>query len=217
MTPVVTGDVQVTITAIDTVTVGVPIVGTAPLIVHQWAAKARQMMLDNMQGRKQPKQPKDPDADFESSIYRHDDGGHGFPVLAFKNATVEASRLYGKSVTKVGLRQTLFFQAEYSKSAGQSLVRLDTTDPTMREDVVRVGMGGTDLRYRAEYPADWQSTLIVKYVKSSLTQLSVLSLIEAAGLTVGVGEWRPERDGDFGTYKIDTTREIETFGGGIVL
>ena len=46
---------------------------------------------------------------------------------------------------------------------------------------------------------------IVTYVTSALTRGSVLSLIDAGGMGVGVGEWRPEKDGDFGTYAIDQT------------
>ena len=45
----------------------IEITGTAPLIVHRWSEKARQMMLDAQQGRKNPKQPKDPIADFEAT------------------------------------------------------------------------------------------------------------------------------------------------------
>jgi len=26
---------------------------------------------------------------------------------------------------------------------------------------------------------------------------------------VGVGEWRPEKRGDFGTFQIDSTREVQ--------
>jgi hypothetical protein len=42
-----------------------------------------------------------------------------------------------------------------------------------------------------------------------LTRESVLSLVEAGGMGVGIGEWRPERKGDFGTYAIDETRDVE--------
>lgn len=200
----------VAISRIDAETLIVPIVGTAPLIMHNWSEKAKRQMLDNMQGRKAPKEPKDPQAEYEAAFYLTKGGGYGFPVLAFKAATVEASRFYGKNVTKVGLRQTLFFTGEYSDKANQSLVPI-TGEPKMREDVVRVGMSGTDLRYRPEF-SEWSTVLTVTYVKSSLTRDSVLSLIDAGGLGTGVGEWRPERDGDFGTYRIDPTREVEING-----
>lgn len=200
----------VVIDPIDSETLTVPIIGTAPLIMHAWSEKAKRQMLDAMQGRKTPKQAKDPNAEYEAAFYRTKDGGYGFPVLAFKAATVEASRFYGKTVTKVGLRQTLFFTGEYSPTAGQSLVAI-TGEPQMREDVVRVGISGTDLRYRPEFP-EWSTQLTVTYVKSSLTRDSVLSLIDAGGLGTGIGEWRPEKDGDFGTYRVDPTRTVEVIG-----
>lgn len=81
----------------------------------------------------------------------------------------------------------------------------------MREDVVRLGRSGTDLRYRPEF-WPWSATLRVTYFPTVLTRSSVLSLIDAGGLAVGVGEWRPERDGTFGTFRIDTDREVEVEG-----
>lgn len=204
-------DAQVQISQIDAETLTVPILGTAPLIVHNWSEKAKRAMLDAMQGRKQPKEPKNPEAEYEAAFYRTKDGGFGFPVLAFKAATVEASRFYGKTVTKVGLRQSLFFTAEYSPTANMQLVAI-VGEPHMREDVVRVGMSGTDLRYRPEFP-EWTTDLTVTYVKSSLTRDSVLSLIDAGGLGTGVGEWRPEKDGNFGTYRIDPTRDVTILSG----
>ena len=200
-------EAQVSITKIGTETLRVPILGTAPLIVHKFSEKAKRQMLDAMQGRKTPKQPKDPDADYDSALYLHDDGGFGFPVIAFKAATVGAARFYGKAVPMTALRQFVFMDAEFSKVAGQKLARI-IGEPRMREDVVRVGMGGSDLRYRPEF-TEWQTSLEVTYVSSMLTRESVLSLIEAGGMGVGVGEWRPEKNGDFGTYQIDSTRDVE--------
>lgn len=79
--------------------------GTAPLIVHRWSEKARQMMLDAQQGKKNPKQPKDPQQDFETSMYRFEDGGHGFPIMAFKSAMVKGgARVFGKAVKMTELR-----------------------------------------------------------------------------------------------------------------
>lgn len=197
---------QLSISRIGTETLRVPLVGTAPLIVHKFSEKAKRQMLDAMQGRKTPKVAKDPEADYLSSMYRHDDDGYGMPVIAFKAATVSAARFYDKSVSMTALRQFMFFDAEFSKVEGQKMARI-VGDPHMREDVVRVGMGGTDLRYRAEF-TEWQTSVDITYVVSQLTRDSVLSLVDAGGMGVGVGEWRPEKKGDFGTYSIDQTREV---------
>ena len=197
---------QVVIDQIAAETLTVPIVGTAPLLVHKFSEKAKRQMLDNMQGRKSPKQAKDPKAEYEAAFYRLKDGDYGFPAIAFKAATVSASRFYGKSVTMTALRQFVFVHGEPSED-GQQMVRI-AGEPVMREDVVRVGMGGTDLRYRPQF-SEWSTSLEVTYVTSALTRDSLLSLIDAGGLGVGVGEWRPEKKGDFGTYRIDPTRDVQ--------
>jgi len=187
----------------------VPIVGTAPLIVHNFSAKARRQMLDGMQGVKTPKEPKNPEAEYEAAFYRMNDGSYGFPVTAFKAATVGAARFYGKDVKMTELRQCLFMHGHVSEHEPQQLVRV-YGDPRMREDVVRIGgmSRGTDLRYRPEF-FPWAVQLDIVYVKSSLTRDSLLSLIDAGGMGIGVGEWRPERRGEFGTYRIDPDGKVE--------
>lgn len=184
----------------------VPLIGTSPLIVHRFSEKAKRQMLDNMQGRKSPKVAKDPEREYRDAFYRLEDDTPGLPVIAFKNATVSAANFYGKSVTKVGLRQTMFVQGELG-SDGQMLARI-IGEAHMREDVVRLGRSGSDLRYRPEF-TQWRVMLDVTYVTSALTRSSILSLIDAGGMGVGVGEWRPERNGAFGTYRIDPDRDVE--------
>lgn len=185
----------------------VPIVGTSPLIMHRFSEKAKRQMLDNMTGRKTPKEIKDPTAEYEAAFYRTKDGeGYGFPVIAFKAATIGGARFYGKSVTMTALRQALFLRGDVGAD-GQQVAIIDG-EPRMREDVVRVGRGGADLRYRPEF-AEWTTVLDVLYVTAMITRNSVLSLIDAGGMGVGVGEWRPEKSGDFGTYRIDPSREVE--------
>jgi len=186
----------------------VPIVGITPLIVSKFSEKAKRKMLDAQQGRKSPKEIRDPNADYEASLYRLPDG-YGFPTTAFKLATVGAARFYGKDVQMTSLRQFLWFAGEMSDIESQSLVRIDG-EPKMREDYVRLAgpSRGADLRYRGEF-RDWQAALRITYVTSSLSRESVLSLVDAGGMGVGVGEWRPERKGDFGVYEIDEDRPVQ--------
>jgi hypothetical protein len=199
-------DAVVQIDKIAAETIRVPIVGTTPLIVHRFSEKAKRQMLDNMQGRKTPKEPKNPEAEYEAAFYRFKDDTFGMPVTAFKQATVGGARFYGKQVTMTALKQFLFFRGEPGVD-GMGLAPI-TGEPEMREDVVTVGRGGTDLRYRPIFN-EWSTHLDVTFVTSALTRGSVLSLIDAGGMGVGVGEWRPEKNGDFGTYRIDPSKEVE--------
>lgn len=198
---------------IDAETLRVPIIGTAPLIVHNFSEKSRRQMLDAQQGKKKVKEIRDPRAEFEAAFYRmaSEDGSDrfGFPVTAFKAATTGAARFYDKSVTMTALRQFIFMRGELTKADPQMLVQI-MGEPEMREDVVRLGgpSRSADLRYRPMFP-EWSCTLEVTFVKSSIDRNSVLSLIDAGGMGIGVGEWRPEKRGEFGTYAVDTSKEIE--------
>ncbi len=196
------------ITPIDKIsaeTLLIPIRGTAPLVVHRFSEKAKLEMLHATQGKKTPRQPKNPQAEYEAAFYRLKDGEPGFPSLAFKAATVGGARFYGKQITMTALKQLAFFTGEPGAD-GHYYVRI-FGEPQMREDVVRVGRG-SDLRYRPQF-TDWFAILTVTYVSSMLTRGSLLSLVDAGGLGVGVGEWRPEKGGDFGTYEIDSTKKVE--------
>jgi hypothetical protein len=193
------------LTPIDVGLIQVPITGTAALIVNRFSEKAKRQLLDKAQGRKSPRIAKDPEAEYQAAFYRFADGGYGIPAIAFKSATVGGARFFA-AITMTALKQFLFFKGEVGID-GQQLVRI-VGEPRMREDVVRIGKGtGTELRYRPEFP-EWSAVLDVVFVRAALTTGSILSLIDAGGLGVGVGEWRPERDGAFGTYEIDKDKEV---------
>ena len=82
----------------------------------------------------------------------------------------------------------------------------ETDDPIMREDIVRVGAGSTDLRYRPEF-AEWAMVLTLEYDSKALTQEAILNLIDRAGVGVGLGEWRPEKGGEYGRFEVDVNFE----------
>ena len=192
----------------------IPIIGTTPLIMHNFSEKARKQMLDGMQGKKKVKEPKNPQAEYEAAFYRIADENsgdrdrYGFPVVGFKAATIGGARFYGKSISMTALKQFLFYKGLMTKADPQMLVEIHG-EPEMREDVVRLSgpSRSPDLRYRPMF-REWSTTLTVTYVKSSIDKSSVLSLIEAGGMGVGVGEWRPEKSGEFGTYRINPDREV---------
>lgn len=204
--PVDEGAAIAPIDKIGTETLLVPIRGTAPLVVHRFSEKAKLEMLHAAQGKKTPKQPKDPVAEYEAAFYRLKSGEPGFPALGFKAATVGGARFYGKQITMAALRQLIFFTGEPGAD-GHYYVQI-MGEPIMREDVVRIGRGGSDMRYRPQF-TEWDAILTVTFVSSMLTRGSLLSLIDAGGLGVGVGEWRPERGGDFGTFEIDASKKVE--------
>jgi hypothetical protein len=187
----------------------VTVKGTAPLIVHKFAEKARIQMLDAMQGRKKAKEHRDPNADFEGARHRLEDGRDGFPATGFKAAIVAGARYFDdKRLSMTILKQSIFVTGE-----GPDMlvpIKYDGVEPKMREDFVRVGISGTDLRYRPQYD-DWSAELQVVYLPTLLSLDSVVALVDAGGLG-GIGDWRPSSKhsatGVFGTFEVDNSVEI---------
>lgn len=191
-------------------TIDVPIIGDSGLICHAWSAKAKKQMLDKqMKKATAGKTAKDPWADFCETLYwldgmpekpGEDDvmtGRFGFPSIAFKAAAVTAVTTMG-SMTKVMARQAFHIAGEFVEILGPA--------PSMREDMARVGMGTADIRHRAEFET-WGAILRVSHNANVLSAEQVISLIEAGGFGVGVGDWRPEKDGVNGRFHVAKTGE----------
>lgn len=174
------------------------IVSDAALICHAWSKKAIEQMLGKQMGTPTAgKENKDPERDYEESLYTFPGGGFGFPSIAFKNAAVTACTSLGKAVTKVAARQCFHVVGE--------LVRIEG-EPRPRQDMVRVGMGVADVRFRGEFP-EWRAVLRIRYNSRVLNASQIVNLFNTAGFAVGVGEWRPERDGAFGLFHVESVVE----------
>lgn len=178
-------------------TMTLTLIGDSGLICHAWSEKAKRAMLDKqMKKAKSGREAKDPEADYQSSLYRLGDG-YGFPSVAFKDAAVTACTSTG-SITKVAARQAFHVVGEMVPIEGE---------PRMREDMVRVGMGTADIRYRGEFE-NWRATLTVRFNANVLSAEQILNLFNTAGFGVGIGEWRPEKDGSHGMFHVATGKEM---------
>lgn len=192
-----TAETTVTIQAIDIRHIRIKLVGDSPLISHRWSDKAKKMMLEKQTKRaRQAKEAKDPEQDFKDSLYIHPEGGYGFPAVAFKSSAVSSCRYADMKMTEA--RGAFHVQGE--------LVPIDGDEPTPREDMVRIGMGTADIRYRGEF-VNWSATLPITYNARAISPEQIINLFNIAGFGVGVGEWRPERDGQYGRFHVASTDE----------
>lgn len=151
-----------------------------------------------MKVAKKGREAKDPQRDFEDSIYHHPDGGYGFPSVAFKNAAVSACRFTDGTKMTVA-RGAFHVEGEF--------VKIEGAEPSPREDMVRVGMGTADIRYRAEFKG-WKANVRLSYNKHALSSAQIVNLFNLAGFGVGIGEWRPEKDGQFGRFHVANETEV---------
>jgi len=176
----------------------ITLIGDSALISHRWSEKAKKEMLDKqMKVAKTAKQAKDPEQDYRDSLYIDPDGGYGFPCVAFKAAAVGACRFVD------GIKMT---EARGAFHVVGELAHIDG-EPEMREDMVRVGMGTADIRYRGEFKT-WRTILTVAYNADAISTGQIINLFNLAGFGVGVGEWRPEKDGSYGRFHVAQEGEL---------
>lgn len=186
-----TNDVVVTLSAPDIRTVTIPIVGTASLVSNRWSQKAIRQILDTQQKKpKGPKSIKNPEEDYLGSLYNLENGKYGFPSIAFKSAMVRAGTYADMKMTF--LRGAFHIMGEFVEIIGT---------PVMRQDMVRVGMGSADIRFRGEFK-EWEVELPITYNAGVISVAQLMNLVMLAGFSVGVGEWRPEKNGQWGTFRL---------------
>jgi hypothetical protein len=169
--------------------------GTAPLIQHNWSEKALNMLrMTSAERRKQPKVARDPSGEGSAACYRTESGEYGLPAMAVKSAMIQVAH------RDAGLPRTTVRKAIRFREAG--VIPMHCSEPKIREDVCRVGMNQTDLRYRPEF-SEWSAEITFLYDADLLTISDVINLVNRAGFSVGIGEWRPEKDGEYGTFEVD--------------
>ncbi len=173
--------------------------GTSPLIMHQWSEKAKREMRDKQQGGKKTKtrEKREPEAEAKAATYVDDNGRIGIPGMAFKSALVTAAHK-DIGIEKTLVRKALFLVTKDS----DKILPIEGSDPVVREDMVRVGMGSADMRYRPEF-SEWTCQIELEVDSELLQRDDVLALVDRAGFGVGICEWRPEKGGEYGRFEID--------------
>ena len=169
------------------------LVSDSPLISHRWSEKSKKEIRDKQQKKaKTARDIRDPNAEFEDSLYHIEGGGYGFPAVAFKAAAVNACS-HVDGITKVHARGAFHIMCE--------LVTIEGDKPVQREDMVRVGMGVADLRYRGEFKK-WHCKVPIRYNANVLSLEQITNIFDTAGFSTGVGEWRPQKNGDYGMFHV---------------
>jgi hypothetical protein len=206
----------IVIKSLDIKKVKIKIVGDTPLIVHAWSEKAKRMMLETQMKATKTKarEIRDPYSEFINAMYWitpicegnpeafnkavKNGAMWGFPANSIKIAGNAAAYRNGWVKNQMQLRGSYFLKSEYG-----DLARIEGDAPIIREDMVRIGNGSADLRYRPEF-RNWSMNLILEYnAGGEMTLEQIINVINAGGYSVGLGEWRPEKDGDFGRYHVE--------------
>ncbi|NIP94018.1 MAG: hypothetical protein GWO24_11415, partial [Akkermansiaceae bacterium] len=187
------------------------IVGISPLMVNQFPEKAMREMEDKGKGVKTKRPPRNPKESFNAARYQgvkykpakgRAITADGFRADGIKKAVVSAAKFLD-GVFMTTLRGSLFV------NLGEELVPImngkGACKPEMDRRPVRLaGPSRTaDIRYRPIYH-DWSIPVKVLFDPSLIDEVSIVRLFTRAGISVGIGENRPEKGGQYGMFRPET-------------
>lgn len=147
----------------------------------------------------------------------------GFPLSGIKQAAISAAYRMGWVKDKMSLRGAFFIEpSENGYYAGdlalndtrtridiipnvyhnEPMIEVKSDMPVMRQDMVKVGMGAADIRYRGEFQ-NWSAEFMLSFNENGNYSLEhIVNFLNAGGYVCGIGEWRPERDGQYGMFHV---------------
>lgn len=196
----------IVIPEIKTKVLNISVIGTSELIVHRFSSKSLKQMEDKQQGKAQHKKAaKKPREDWQECLYPVPGKKNtwGVPALAFKNACVSAAR-YIEGLNMTFTRGCFHVLGDILPILNPKTGRPAkvTFKDNCRTDIVRIGPSKVaDVRYRPFFP-DWRIDLDIRYNSNVITPEQIANLLNVAGFSVGICEWRPEKNGNFGMFEV---------------
>ncbi len=177
--------------------VTVHLLGTSGLWINRMSKKARESLLMGSK-RDRLELKHDMREEFHSSyIEAEPDMPTALAFLgdAFKGAVVEVAADM-PAVTKASIERLVSVPDERIALYGK---------PYLRASVVRCADRNQtpDIRTRTYLPK-WAAKVTFDYVRPKFKMTTVLTLIGNAGLTIGIGDWRRQKGGRFGGWRVVT-------------
>jgi len=177
----------------------ITIVGQSPLMVNNFAQKSKVEMLEkHLKKAKGPREARDVRGEVEAALYKLPNGKYGIPASGIKNCAVSACRfIEGVAMTRA---KGAFFVIEDANG----LVQIDSKKYEIDERPVSIGTFGNKkkmIRFRPRFD-EWSCTFEVLYNPDILSADQLVNLFNHAGFSVGLCEYRPERSGSYGMFKV---------------
>ncbi len=183
----------VMVPAMDIGVLRLKLIGTTPLLTNKFSDAALKKIIDKQGSVAKNKKHdvRNPEQEFKDSQYRVG-RKHVFPSNAFIQAAVRAGK--GVGINMTDSRSAFRAMGEY--------VEIKSDPPFMATHTIRLPNKAGGVAYRAQYD-DWTAELMLTFDRAFLSEAEVVNLMNRAGWGVGVGAWRPEKSGTFGTFKVE--------------
>ena len=189
-------------------TVNITIEGVSPLLVHRFT-DAAQMAATSGTRASIATDSESPRDQAELSLYRSEEGVIGIPQPNVFRCIIDAGKFFKAGRSKVttqksslipacvGIRELFLpLESEGGWKVDTRPVRIPAT-------------GGRILRHRPCYD-DWRLGFTVDLDDSLIGLKLFREIVDAAGMRIGLGDFRPDTKGPFGKFKITKWANGET-------
>lgn len=177
------------------------VLGVSPMIMNRFSQKAWQELLFPSARRSRATLESalkhDPIAEFRGALYRNRDPKQPalfhIPNGAFHQVLCNAGiDIPGAAKAKL----------ERLTSVVETQVNVFGVPQLFMSMVRNSDMNRTpDVRTRPVFP-EWACTVTIRYVKSLVTEKTIANLFGASGVIGGIGDWRPQKGGSFGAFRV---------------
>jgi hypothetical protein len=186
-------------------TIEVEIRGTSALLIHRFGEEAEQQKKSRRIEMKQ----RDPREEAKRNAYIASDGTYYFSAFAIPNAMGAA----GANHKATGTRKTLRFVVPSAvRMAADTVTILNGNGPakTFEVDSRPVTIPATKgriLRHRPRF--DQWGAKFTLFVDDDLLSIDMAhQLLNECGTSIGIGDFRPEKRGPFGTFRVTSFEQI---------
>lgn len=202
-------DVAIDPLRIAIITVPIENFPTSPIVFHRKGADLKdEFRKRKTEGTKVRKREiVKPEEEALKCLYLCEDGGYGIPATALKNAMVSAAHA-NIGLPKTELRKSIFVvpddPGDPDHSCPGGLIRLNAPGGyRVREDLVVLSRGASDLRWRPEF-SEWSAEVRIQFLENRISPETIINLVELAGFGIGLCEGRPEKKGalEWGRFRV---------------
>ena len=190
----------IVIEPVQTGTMTCALIGTRPLIMNAMSEKVRQELIlpkgRKTTAEKQANLKHNPLEEYQNSVYTIRDESCLLGVMssAIKGAMMTAA-LDMPGTRKAQIGRLVYVMGDYTPVYGVPQMFMSVTRSA---DINHT----PDVRTRAIVP-EWAALVTIQYVQPLLNATGVLNLLNAGGMTAGIGDWRPQKGaGTYGQFRI---------------
>lgn len=186
--------------------INIEIRGTSPLLIHRFGDHAEQAKAT----RRMQVDSADPRAEATKNAYIAKDGTFYFSAFAIPNAMGSA----GSNHKMRGSRKTLRFVVPSAvRMSSDTVTILNGAGPAQDFEVdgrpVTIpATKGRIMRYRPRFDC-WGAQFTLQINDAMISLEDAHRLLTEAGESIGIGDFRPEKRGPFGTFRVTKFETVE--------